>query len=184
MGTFITKQYNVIRDRGMIAGVEKHIGAPMVLDGARYTPDELTAMLAERAELSLAVVAAKAAWQEAIRRERENAERTKRVHAALRKALHVMFGKNDVLLSDFGIQPHKERRQLSSEEKLVVVAKIKATRAARHTMGKRQRERIKGDAHPVVVVMTGHAEPREPPPVVDRAVMVAVRSFDHEHRPP
>ena len=183
MGTFITKESSVIRDRGMMAGVEKHIDAPMVLEGARYTPDELTAMLAERVLLSEAVVAAKAAWQEAIRRERENAERTKRVHAALRKALHVMFGKNDVLLGDFGIQPHKERRRLSPEEKVVVVAKILATRAARHTMGTRQRERIKGDARPVVVVMTGHAEPREPP-AVDRAVIVAVRSFEHEHPPP
>jgi hypothetical protein len=50
-------------------------------------------------------------------------------------------------------------------------------------MGKRQRERIKGDAHPVVVVMTGHAEPRDPLAAVGGAVMVAVRSGDHE-RPP
>jgi hypothetical protein len=139
----------------MIAGVEKHFDGPILLDGERYTPDELKAMLVERAELSEAVVAAKAAWQEAVRRERENAERTKRVHAALRKALHVMFGKADDRLNDFGMKPHKERRALSSEEKLVVVAKILATRAARHTMGRRQRDKIKGDAHPVVVVTTG-----------------------------
>jgi hypothetical protein len=152
MGAFITKENKVISDRKMIEGVDKHIDAPMVLDGARYTPDELKAMLAERAELSEAVVAAKALWLEAVRRERENAQRTKRVHAALRKALHVMFGRDDAALDDFGMAPHKERRALSSEEKLVVVAKILATRAARHTMGKRQREKIKGDRHPVVVV--------------------------------
>jgi chorismate mutase len=154
MGAFITKQNKVICDRKMMDGVEKHIDGPLLLDGARYTPDELRAMLAERAELSEAVAAAKALWQEAVRRERENAERSKRVHAALRKALHVMFGKDDVLLNDFGVTPHKERRPLSSEEKLVVVAKILATRAARHTLGKRQREKIKGAAHPVVVVTT------------------------------
>jgi hypothetical protein len=127
----------------------------MLLDGARYTPDELIAMLAERVELSEAVVAAKASWEEAIRRERENAERTKRVHAALRKAIHVMFGKSDARLSDFGMKPHKERRPLAPEEKVVVVAKILATRAARHTMGKRQRERIRGDAHPIVLIRPG-----------------------------
>jgi hypothetical protein len=33
-------------------------------------------------------------------------------------------------------------------------------------------------------VMTGHAEPGEPPAAVDRAVVVGVRSFVHEHPPP
>jgi hypothetical protein len=134
----------------------------MLLDGARYTPDELIAMLAERAELSEAVVAAKASWEEAVRRERENAERTKKVHAALRRAIHVMFGKCDARLSDFGMKPHKERRPLAPEEKVVVIAKILATRAARHTMGKRQRERIRGDAHPVVLITTGPMLPPGP----------------------
>jgi hypothetical protein len=142
MGAFITKGNKVLADRAMMAGVEKHIDGPIMLDGARYTPNALRDMLTERVELSEAVVAAKALWQEAVRREKENANRTKRVHALLRKALHVMFGKDDVLLHDFGMTPHKERRPLSSEEKIVVIAKILATRAARHTMGKRQREKI------------------------------------------
>jgi hypothetical protein len=162
MGAFITKGTKVARDRKMIAGVEKHIDGPMLLDGARHTPDELIAMLAERADLSEAVVAAKASWEEAVRRERENAERTKRLHAALRKAIHVMFGKDDARLSDFGMTSHKDRRPLTPEEKLVVVAKILATRAARHTRGRRQRERIKGDAHPVVVITAGPALPPGP----------------------
>jgi hypothetical protein len=33
-------------------------------------------------------------------------------------------------------------------------------------------------------VTTGHAEPRGQLAVVNRAIMVAVRSGDHEHRPP
>jgi hypothetical protein len=55
MGAFITKRSKVDRDRNMIAGVEKHIDGPMLLDGVRYTPDQLIAMLAERADLSEAV---------------------------------------------------------------------------------------------------------------------------------
>jgi hypothetical protein len=154
MGTFLTKQTKVQRDRDAIAGIEKHFARSekLLLDGVRYASADLVEILDERIALSEAVVAAKAAWQEAMRKERENAAKTERVVASLRKALHVMFGKDVESLVDFGVTPHKERRPLSAEEKVAVVAKILSTRAARHTMGKRQRLKIKGDVAPVVVV--------------------------------
>jgi hypothetical protein len=154
MGAFVTKQTKIDRDRRMIAGVEKHFARSdrIRLDGEQYTREELIALLRERVELSHAVLAAKAAWQDAVQRERANAAKTARVAAALRKTIHLMFGSDAAALSDFGVAPHKERRPLSSEEKAMVVAKILATRAARHTMGKRQRRAIKGDVTPIVIV--------------------------------
>jgi hypothetical protein len=154
MGHFITKQTKMSRDRQMIAGLEKHFGPAdtLRLEGGRYTPKELGGILEQRIELSEAVLAAKAALAEAVRQERENTARTARLVAALRKVVHLMFGPDLVTLSDFGVAPHKERRPLTAEEKLVVVAKILATRAARHTMGKRQKLAIRGDTTPVVIV--------------------------------
>jgi hypothetical protein len=162
MGTFITKQTKLTRDRDMIAGLCIHFAnsEKLRLDGERYTAEELRAILEKRIAASEAVVVAKAALANAITRERESTSKTERLVSALRQALHLMFGKDIPALNDFGITPHKERRLLSTEEKLEVVAKILSTRAARHTMGKRQKMRIIGDASPVVVVTSRTTEPR------------------------
>ena len=161
MGTFVTKQTKMSRDRSLIAGIEKHfaVSERVLLEARRHSPAELVEILNERIALSEAVVAAKAAWEEAIRRERENAAKTARLVSALRKSLHLMFGNDLPSLNDFGISPHKERRALSGEEKLIVAAKIRATRAARHTMGKRQKAAITGAITPVIVVTSAPSLP-------------------------
>jgi hypothetical protein len=48
----------------------------------------------------------------------------------------------------YGLTPDREHRPLTVEEEALKVAKAKATRAARHTMGKRQKEAIKGQVPP------------------------------------
>jgi hypothetical protein len=42
-------------------------------------------------------------------------------------------------LADFGLNPKKARTPLTIEEKAAAAAKRKATRAARHTMGSKQK---------------------------------------------
>jgi hypothetical protein len=53
------------------------------------------------------------------------------------------FGNVVTKLGAFGLKPRKVRK-VSTRTKLAALAKSRATREARHTMGKRQRAKIKG----------------------------------------
>ena len=63
---------------------------------------------------------------------------------AFRQAMSIQFGSVDVL-SDFGILPRKPRKALSGPEQVAKADKARATRLARHTMGKKQKRSIKGE---------------------------------------
>jgi hypothetical protein len=57
------------------------------------------------------------------------------------------------VLADFGIHP-KARTPPTVEASLAAVAKRRATRAARRTMGSQQKKAVKGDVTGVVVTPT------------------------------
>ena len=51
-------------------------------------------------------------------------------------------------LETVGVTPNKTPAPLTPEQEVAKVAKAKATRAARHTMGKNQKAAIKGQVPP------------------------------------
>jgi hypothetical protein len=55
-----------------------------------------------------------------------------------------MLGKKNVALANYGIAPDKEATPLTPEQVVARAAKAKATREARHTMGPKQKAKIKG----------------------------------------
>jgi hypothetical protein len=65
------------------------------------------------------------------------------------------YASSDHILADFGLAPRKARRELTAVEKLERVARAKATRDARHTVGPRQKAKIHGQTDVTVVVATG-----------------------------
>jgi hypothetical protein len=67
------------------------------------------------------------------------------------------------VLADFGISL-KQRGPLTVEEKTAAVAKRAATRAARHTMGPKQKLEVKGDVTGVVVTPVKAPDPTVPAP--------------------
>ena len=69
-------------------------------------------------------------------------------HDAVRAAIKGALGKSNPDLPIYGLTPDREARPLTVEEEALKVAKAKATRAARHTMGKRQKEAVKGQVPP------------------------------------
>jgi hypothetical protein len=68
------------------------------------------------------------------------------------------FGTQPDVLADFGLHP-KARAQLTVEKKTAAAVKRKATRAARHTMGSKQRKRVKGDVTGVTVTPVVAGQP-------------------------
>jgi hypothetical protein len=68
------------------------------------------------------------------------------------------FGSSPDVLGDFGIAP-KPRAQVTANAMVVANAKRAATRAARHTMGSKQRKAITGVVPDVIVVPTKASSP-------------------------
>jgi hypothetical protein len=73
------------------------------------------------------------------------------------------FGSDPEALGDFDLAPRKARTPKTAEEKAVTVAKGKATREARHTMGPKAKQAIKGNISAELVVTPTTTEPANPP---------------------
>lgn len=76
--------------------------------------------------------------------EEQAVTRRKQIRAAVKGVL----GSANPALLKFGMTPDKPRHALSAAEVTEMVAKAKATRLARHTMGKKQKLAIKGQVPP------------------------------------
>jgi hypothetical protein len=114
-----------------------------VLDGAPRTVAEIRAVLQSRLDAAQAVQTARAAWLAAVDADRATRARTRAYVAGIRQILMAGFGGEIHTLAAFGLTPRAQHVR-SPEEKIAVAAKGAATRAARHTMGPRQREKIQG----------------------------------------
>ena len=142
-----TKTNRVVQDQQLLLGLEKHFGKSAVLAfaGGKHKVADLLEALQARVDASSAVVPAKAAFHAAVEKERDAVASSEDTLAALRTWIVAVHGNDRAILSDFGLAPKKERRALTSAEAAQRALKAKATRAARHTMGSRQKAKIKGD---------------------------------------
>jgi hypothetical protein len=146
-------------DLQLIEGTKKHLGKGWALyfAGKKFTASELADLLQRRVNAVYATTVAKAAWLAARGNEAELLDGTEAVVAAARQNLIAMFSGSQDALVDFGLTPRKERKALTAVEMVQKADKARATRAARHTMGSRQKEAIKGND-------ATHVEPPIAPP--------------------
>jgi len=149
------------RAKQLIAGAEKLLTGTAALVGTTFTPAEVTSKLQAIVDLRADV---------------ENAQATARarlaVEAAEMLALRVFMsafvshvkaahGTSPEALAAFGIHP-KARVPLTVEAQAAAIAKRAATRAARHTMGPKQKKAVKGDVTGVVVTPVTSATSQRP----------------------
>jgi hypothetical protein len=152
----------------MVDAIKKHLGnlKTITLDGTSYPPAQLVKMLQRRIEAIDELVAAHAKLREAAATNREGRRELTLVVAALRHAVTVKFGASAVAtLAEFGFAP----RRVSTtdvETKAKAVVKLRLTREARHTMGKRQKAKIRGAPAPLPehAPAPGSASMGVPPP--------------------
>ncbi|MGO8995158.1 MAG: hypothetical protein ACLQVI_17725 [Polyangiaceae bacterium] len=115
----------------------------IAINGRKLTVAEVVAIydecLASRTDLAQKRAVARAAMDR-----RATAEAARReADQALRGWVANEFGIASKEAIDFGFPPPK-KPELTVDAKALAVARTKATRAARHTMGKRQKEQIRG----------------------------------------
>ncbi len=116
----------------------------IVIEGESLPITTLIAELQGYATAYQAVEDAEQAYKKALAAREAIAHGAQGRRDAIRASIKGALGRMNPDLEAYGISPDKEQRALTVEEEVVKVAKAKATRAARHTMGKRQRAAIKG----------------------------------------
>jgi hypothetical protein len=133
------------RDSKAMLGIDKHLAgaASVTLNGTAYTPAELKSILKKDIDSANIVDAARAAWQKTVKDEREIRSETSVLLHALKGYLVATHGEGAVdLLADFGFTPPKPRK-VTVKVKATAADKTALTRALRHTMGKKQKAKVK-----------------------------------------
>ncbi len=148
----------------LVAGLNKHQATlpSMVINGQSYTAAQAVTELDQIIAAANLVVTTRASWQAAVKADLAERTSTSTFVGSLKQAILVAFTGQVDVLADFGLSPRKVR-VLTPEEKQAAAAKAKATRAARHTMGKNQKAAILGTtAQPSPATPAAPATPATP----------------------
>jgi hypothetical protein len=150
----------------LAAGTQKHLGtaAELFVDGGSITPAQVIANLNEYAALRADVESAKAAYQAKLAVEQKQGAPLRSFYGAYIRFVHVAYDGAPAVLVDFGLAPKKARAPLTTEQRAAVKAKAAATRAARGTLGKKQKLLVKGQVTGVVVTPVTATPPASAPP--------------------
>jgi hypothetical protein len=136
------------RDALFIAGIGKRLQTvqSLAIAGKTYTPAEIVTLLQQQIDSASAVDAAAAKLRDATQAFRALSKGLVPFLDGFRHQVRNLFGDQAEALADFGIAPVKPATPLTVEQKAAASAKRRATRAARHTMGPKQKAAIKGAA--------------------------------------
>jgi hypothetical protein len=132
-------------DQKLIAGVQQHQAqfASVSVDGQVLTSANIVALLQGRVDAVKAVENAEAALLAAYKVERDGRVESSTFRSALVRLIVGMFLSSPDTLAAFGLSAPKVGTK-SVKTKAKAIAKSKATREARHTMGKNQKLEITG----------------------------------------
>jgi hypothetical protein len=144
--TIHSKTNESARVKKLIAGASQHLSAVpnVTLNNVLYTLAAVLALLQSYVDLFDSVPAAKATYVDKLKTQRTLAPPLRLIVAAFVAYVRAAFGSSPEVLNDFGLKPHKAKTLLTAEQKVIAAEKAKATRAARHTMGVRQKAAIHG----------------------------------------
>jgi hypothetical protein len=149
-----------------IAGANKHFpngSQPLQVGGVTSTVAGVTGLMQAFVDNRDAVEVSKAATKAKIETERVQSPAQLAVIRAFETVVRGTFGNSADVLADFGLAPPKARTPMTAEEKAVAAAKRKATRTARHTMGKNQKKSVQGSVTAKLVVTPAAPSPGSAP---------------------
>jgi hypothetical protein len=149
-----------IADQTLADGLVKHAVAlpTLAIAGTSVTTNSIVTTLQSRMASAKTVLSTRATWQAAVQADIALRDKTNPFVAGLKQAILVAFAGQVDVLADFGLTSRKPR-VLTPDAKLAAVTKAKATRAARHTMGSKQKAAIKGAVPPATPVASAPATP-------------------------
>jgi len=143
-----SKASNQARDTQVIAASRRTSRAPRRSRsvGSTYKAKEIQSLLQSRIDAASATATSRAAWATAVATEQEKTTECESVLLALKSHLLTTYGAKSQIVADFGFTP--KQRQTTAETTALAVEKREATRAARGTIGKKAKLKIKGVVAP------------------------------------
>jgi hypothetical protein len=155
----------VARAQALIAGANKHFAnaTQVTIAGQSLTLAQIVEKLQALVDLRTAVDAAKASTQAKLAAEQAQAPSLRTFMGAFVMSVKAAHHNSPDVLADFGIHPKSPTTQ-TVETKTAAVAKRASTRAARHTVGSKQRLAIKGDVTGVTLTPIVATPPAATPP--------------------
>ena len=145
MTTTRTRTSKQAADQKLIDGTQQYLSqqASLTVGGATYTPAQIVQIFTDRIASNKAVETATAQKTAAIKADRDKRAATAPVAKAYRRMLEGMYSESPDTLAAFGLAPPKVATKTVAV-KNDAVAKSLATRAARHTMGPKEKAKIHG----------------------------------------
>ncbi len=130
---------------GPISGIKKRFAnvPTLTFANATYATADLVALFQSVLDTTAATAPLKAQWQQSVQVARDTAGKVGPILRAFKAYVRALFAGNAEALTDFGMSASTPRTPTVAA-KAKAVAERSATRAARRTMGKRQRQAIKG----------------------------------------
>jgi hypothetical protein len=116
----------------------------LAIDGTIVTPTALSQQVQTALTVYKAARPARVTWQQAIAARKAQAPSDTKLVAGIKQALFALLGEDNPSLASFGFKPRKPKRKLTAQEQALAVAQGRETRAARHTLGTRQKADIQG----------------------------------------
>jgi hypothetical protein len=153
----------------LVAGIKEHFStvSSLTFGNGSFTPAQVEASLQTLIDLRTAVEQAQSVAKAKIVAEAAQAPSLRSQMAAFVTYVKATFGASPDALADFGLKPRKTRTPLTIDQLATAAAKRAATRAARHTMGPKQKKAVKGTITTIVTPQpTPAPAPVAPSPVV------------------
>jgi hypothetical protein len=157
------KETQATRVTQLITGFNKHFpdgSVTLTVGGATYTVSQLTSLFQSFVDMRTATETAQAAAKAKLIAETAQAPALRGVISAFVAYVKASFGNSPDTLADFGLSPRKARTPMTAEQTATAVLKRNATRAARHTMGSKQKKEVKGSVQ--VTVTSTPLAPAQP----------------------
>jgi hypothetical protein len=152
-------------DQALINGLTKHEQTlSSFLVGSTSTTTSIVATLQARITAANTAQSTRATWQAAVKANANERASTETLVSGVKQTLLVIFGGSIDTLADFGLKARKARTPLTPEQQITATAKARATRAARHTMGSKQKKKVSGTITTIVAPASPPASPAAAPP--------------------
>jgi hypothetical protein len=146
MATTTNRTTTQVRDANIVAGIGKRLQNVQTvnLGGTAYTPSTLTQLFQSGVSSTANIAALRAQLKDALQAELLLTKQLNALAKALKAYVINEFGSTSSALGDFGFVPPKAPGTKDPVTKVVAAAKMRNTRVARNTKGKRQAEEIVG----------------------------------------
>jgi hypothetical protein len=151
------KYLQLTSDQKLLAGLQANASSlpSFVLAGQTVTPAEGMAVFQARVDSGVATVTARGIYQSAVQANRKQIADTAEFASRYKTALQLALDNAPDKLAQYGMTPKKKAGPRTVLTKVVAQAKSASTRKARNTMGKRQKEKVKGAVPSTLTIDVG-----------------------------